>query len=157
MADQWDAVQRLIGEWEGSANGHPGTGSQVRKYQPILRGTFVMGTNRTSWQPTPDNAEGETHEDLAIFSLDRAASQIVMRSFFVEGFACEYRCVDAADDGSRLVFEAATVENGGTGMRARETFVFLSPDELESTFELASAGQDFSTYTTERLKRVSSA
>ena len=154
MADHWAAVQQLIGEWEGSASGHPGDGIQVRRYQPILRGTFVMGTNRTAWKPTTENPEGETHEDLAIFSFDRAAAQAVMRSFFVEGFACEYRCVHAADDGSRLVFEASVVENGGTGLRARETFVFRGPDEIESTFELASAGMGFSTYTVERLKRT---
>jgi hypothetical protein len=32
-----------------------------------------------------------------------------MRGFYGEGFVHDYRCVDAAPDGSRLVFEADQV------------------------------------------------
>lgn len=74
---------------------------------------------------------------------------------FVEGFACEYRCVGASADGSRLVFQADHVENGPAGKRARETFVFACPDEFESTFELAQGAGELAPYTTERLVRVS--
>jgi len=154
MTDQWAVVQRLLGRWEGTASGKPGTGSQVRRYESVLRGTFIMGTDKTRWQPSEGQPDGETHEDICLLSYDRAAGQAVMRSFFVEGFACEYRCVEAAADGSRLVFEASEVENGPSGMRARETFAFIGPDEFESTFELAQAGGDFAPYTTERLTRV---
>jgi hypothetical protein len=154
MTDQWANLQRLLGRWEGTASGEPGTGSQVRRYEAVLRGTFIMGTDKTRWQPSEGQPDGETHEDICLFSHDRAAGQAVMRSFYVEGFACEYRCVEASADGSRLVFEADHVENGPSGMKARETFVFIGPDELESTFELAQAGGDFAPYTTERLTRV---
>jgi hypothetical protein len=77
-----------------------------------------------------------------------------MRSFFVEGFACDYRCVELSADRARLVFQADDVENGPDGLRARETLVFLSDDELESRFDLASNTKDFTPYTVERLKRV---
>jgi hypothetical protein len=153
MSDQWAVAQRLIGRWEGTASGQPGTGRQVRTYEPVLRGRFLMGTDRTVWAPTEADPEGEIHEDLSLLGFDKAAGQLVMRSFFVEGFACEYRCVELSADGSRLVLEAAVVENGG-GMRARETMTFRGADELESVFELAQGDGPFETYTTERLRRV---
>jgi hypothetical protein len=154
MTDQWAALQRLLGRWEGTASGKPGMGSQVRRYESILRGAFIMGTNKTHWQPTEAEPDGEAHEDLCLLSHDRATGQAVMRSFFVEGFVCEYRCVEASADGTRLVFEAGSVENGPIGMRARETFVFSGTNEVESTFELAQGDGAFTPYTTERLTRV---
>ena len=98
---------------------------------------------------------GYTHEDLAILGLEKAAGRLVMRGFHSEGFVHEYRCVEAAPDGSRMVFETAQVENGPPGMRARETLVFSASDSLESTFELAMPGGSFEPYTHERLRRLS--
>jgi hypothetical protein len=112
-----------------------------------------MGTNKTRWTATEAEPEGEVHEDLCLIGFDRARQQLVMRSFFVEGFACEYRCVEHAEDGSRFVFQADTVENGPPGLRARETFE-ISGDELVSRFALASGDGDFKSYTTEHLRRA---
>jgi hypothetical protein len=154
MTDPWASAQQLLGIWEGPATGRPGTGHQVREYKLILRGRFILGTDKTRWEPTPDRPSGDLHEDLSILSFDRAAGQLVMRSCYGEGFVHEYRCVEAAADGSRLVFEANQVENGPAGMRARETIVFIEPDGLESTFELAMPGGDFEHYTHERLTRT---
>jgi hypothetical protein len=153
MVDPCAAAQRLLGRWDGPATGRPGTGSQVREYKSILQGRFILGTDETHWEPTPERPEGFIHEDLAVLGVDQAAGQLVMRSFHGEGFVHEYRCVEAAADGSRVVFEAAQVENGPSGMRARETLVFDGPDDLESTFELAMPGASFEPYTHERLRR----
>jgi hypothetical protein len=157
MVDQWAAAQRLLGRWEGPASGRPGSGRQIREYTSILKGRFILGTDETRWVPTPDEPQGLVHEDLAVLGMDRAAGQLVMRSFHGEGFVHEYRCVDAGLDGSRMVFEAAQVENGPAGMRARETIVFGGPDDLESTFELAMPGGSFEPYTHERLRRLPAA
>jgi hypothetical protein len=40
------------------------------------------------------------------------------------------------------------------GLRARETFVVLGPDEFEEVFELAGPGKPFELYSRARLKRV---
>jgi hypothetical protein len=77
----------------------------------------------------------------------------VKRSFYSEGFVHDYRCIEAAPDGSRFVFEAAGVENGPPGMRARDTLSFAADGELEAQFELAMPGQDYESYTVERLMR----
>jgi hypothetical protein len=153
MADQWAIAQRLIGHWEGPATGRPGTGYQVREYQPVLRGRFILGTDVTRWDPSSEHPDGDVHEDLAVIDFEKAAASLVMRGFYSEGFVHEYRCVEAADDGSRLVFEA-DVKGGPEGMRARETMTFVAPDVLESRFELAMPGGDFESYTFERLART---
>lgn len=153
MNDQWHAIQRLLGRWQGTASGKPGTGTQVRRYRPILGGAFILGTNEARWQAVAGEGEPPPHEDMSVLSFDRAAGQLVMRSFYNEGFVHEYRCVDAAPDGSRFVFEASSVENGPPGMRPRDTIVFAADGALEATFELAMPGQDFETYTVERLTR----
>ena len=154
MTDQWTALMRLVGRWEGTASGRPGVGHQVRTYETVLGGVFIKGTNTTRWAPTTQEPAGETHEDLCLIGRDQATGQAVMRSFFVEGFYCEYRCVEASPDGSRLVFEAGRVDNGPAGLRARETLVFVSSDEIEASFALANGDADFSPYTEERLTRV---
>lgn len=124
MVDPWTTAQRLLGRWEGPATGRPGVGRQVREYRLILRDQFILGTDETRWVPTPEEPDGPFHEDLCVLGLDRAAGQVVMRSFQGEGFVHEYRCAPIEGDGSRVVFEAAQVENGPPGMRARETLVF---------------------------------
>jgi hypothetical protein len=154
MVDLWAAAQRLLGRWEGPATGRPGTGRQVRDYTSILGGRFILGTDETRWVPTPEDPAGLLHEDLAVLGWDAAAGQLRMRSFHAEGFVHDYRCVDCAPDGSRLVFEAVQVENGPPGMRARETLLFGGQDDLESTFELAMPSRDFEPYTHERLHRT---
>lgn len=153
MSDQWATAQRLIGRWEGTATGKPGEGAQVRTYAAALRGGFIMGTNRTIWEPTAEEPDGEIHEDINILSFDRGGGTAVMRSFFVEGFACEYRCVDSAD-GVGLVFRADVIENGPPGMRARETISLVGDDRLESVFELAMRDGPFEPYSSEVLHRV---
>ena len=125
----------------------------MRQYELILRGRFLMGTNKTRWQPTERDPDGEVHEDVSVVSLDRATGQLVMRSFFAEGFACEYRCVESDGAAGRFVFVAEAVENGPPGMRARETFL-LEGDRLESRFDLASGEGEFKSYTVEVLVRA---
>jgi hypothetical protein len=154
MIDPWASVQRLLGRWEGPAAGRPGAGHQVREYKLILKGRFILGTDRTSWEPTAEQPSGDLHEGLSILSFDRAAGQLVMRSCYGEGFLHDYHCLEAAPDGSRFVFEASQVENSPPGTRARETIAFMGPDEIESSFELAMPGGDFEPYTHERLKRM---
>jgi hypothetical protein len=153
MVDSWAVAQRLLGTWEGPATGRPGIGRQVREYKSVLQGRFILGTDETRWEPTPEQPDGFIHEGLAVLGRDRAAGQLVIRSFHGEGFVHEYRCVEAAPDGSRMVFEADQVENGPSGMRARETLMFDGPDDLESTFELAMPDGTFEPYTHERLRR----
>jgi nitrobindin-like protein len=149
--DDLKPLSWIIGTWEGEATGQPGRGTQQRRYEAVLRGEFVMGTNRTTWTATDAHPEGETHEDIAIISYDRAARRFVMHVFYVERFVAAYVGEQTGPD--VWVFTAEGVQNGPPGMRSREIFTHRG-DEFESRFELAMAGKDFAPYTREVLRRV---
>ena len=151
MNDDLKGLSWLVGTWKGEATGRPGRGTQTRRYEWILRGVFLMGTNRTAWMATPEHPEGEVHEDISIFSYDRDAERIVMHVFYVERFVAEYTCEPRAPD--VWVFTAGHVRNGPNGMRSRETLTRRG-DEMESRFELAMAGKEFAEYTREVLRRT---
>jgi hypothetical protein len=151
MDENLRPLEWLLGIWEGSATGEPGTGAQMRRYELVLRGEFIMGTNRTTWSSTAAHPEGEVHEDISFISYDRAAKRFVMHVFYVERFVAEYVC--AQTDADTFVFTAERVQNGPAGMRARET-IARHGDELLPRFELAMSGTEFAPYTSERLHRV---
>ena len=113
MVDPWTTAQRVLGRWEGPATGRPGVGRQVREYRLILRGRFILGTDETRWVPTPEEPEGLFHEDLSVLGLDRAAGQLVMRSFHGEGFVHDARrafdpILFTVSDGSAALGSATT-------------------------------------------------
>ena len=145
-------LEWLVGTWRGSSEGHPGRGSQERRYEGVLRGQFLMGTNRTVWSPTEAHPDGEVHEDLSLIGFDRATGRFVMHVFYVERVVAVYECEPQSAPES-WVFTAARVQNGPAGMRSRETLARRG-DLLESTFELAMPGKGFSPYTRETLVRA---
>ena len=144
-------LEWLIGSWRGTARGDPGTGAQTRRYELVLQGRFIMGTNRTAWEKTAAHPDGELHEDISLISWDRAARRFVMHVFYVERFVAEHHG-EQIDTGTWR-FTAERVQNGPPGLRSRETFISRS-DELESRFELADGEHDFRPYTTEILRKI---
>ncbi len=142
----------LVGTWQGTARGRPGEGAQVRRYEAILRGEFLMGTNKTTWSSTTAHPDGEVHEDVSILGYDRGSKRFVLHVFYVERFVAEY-VSEPQTSPDVWVFTADRVRNGPPGMRSREIFTRRG-DELESRFELAMEGRDFAPYTTETLRRA---
>ena len=142
----------FLGKWAGTAEGQPGKGTAEREYKVLLRGRAVELTNRNVYPPQPSNAKGETHEDVGIFSFDRAAKIIRFRQFHVEGFVVAYASMEASD--KALAFVSESIENIPSGYRSKETYVILGPDEFEEVFELAEPGKDFEVYSRTRLQRV---
>jgi hypothetical protein len=69
----------------GRTSDGPRSGQQVREYRPILAGRFILGTDETRWEPSPEEPDGSLREDLSVLCLDRAAGQLVMRGFYSEG------------------------------------------------------------------------
>jgi hypothetical protein len=148
-----DRLGFLIGRWEGTADGQPGTSTVRREYTRALRSRFIRVLNRSEYAPQPKNPNGEIHEDEGFFSFDRARSRHVLRQFHVEGFVNTY--VEEPDStAARMVFTTEAIENVPAGWQARETYVLRGPDELEEVFELAEAGRPFEVYSRARLTRV---
>jgi hypothetical protein len=150
--DDLRPLEWLLGTWEGTASGEPGQGTQTRRYELVLGGQFIMGTNRTTWARTAAHPDGEMHEDLSLISYDRAAKQFVMHVFYVERFVAEYRSEQL--DAETFVFTADRVQNAPAGMRSRETLARHGV-ELRPRFEIAMGTEDFALYTSESLRRRS--
>lgn len=146
-------IAGLVGRWTGTAEGQPGKGTVERHYERVLGARFIQARNRSTYPPQEKNTKGEEHEDLGIFSYDRARKAIVFRQFHVEGFVNQY-VMDAGSTAGRIVFTSEAIENIPAGWRARETYVLSSPDQLEEIFELAEPGKEFEVYSRSRLTRT---
>jgi precorrin-6B methylase 2 len=151
--DSLARLDYLLGRWAGTQEGQPGSGTVTREYTRELNGRFIRATNRSVYPAQPKNPKGEIHEDVGYFGLDRSRKLIVFRQFHTEGFVVQY-VWDTASTGSRVVMTSEAIENIPKGYRARETYIQLSPDEVEEIFEMAEPNQYFKVYSHTRLKRV---
>jgi hypothetical protein len=147
------ALDPFIGRWQGTSEGRPGNGTAEREYTRILNSRFVHMKNRSVYPPQERNVKGEQHEDIGIFSVDKARKRIVFRQFHIEGFVNEYVQEPQSAEGT-LVFVTEAIENIPTGWRARETYRLIAPDEFEEVFELAPPGKPFELYSRGRFKRM---
>jgi hypothetical protein len=152
-ADPLQPLAFLIGRWEGTSDGQPGAARVQREYMRILNSRFIRAQNQSVYQPQDKNPKGETHEDLAVFSVDATRRRAILRQFHVEGFVNQY-AADLDSEPTKFVFTTEAIENIPPGWRARETYVVLGPDEFEEVFELAGPGKMFELYSRARLKRI---
>ena len=153
-SDPWKTVRFLEGKWEGQAAGQPGKGLSTREYRFELGARFLSGRNKSVYEPKTPGVKPEVHEDLSMFSYDRAAKKIVLRQFHIEGFVNEYTLDSVNDEGTWFEFVSVRIENVAPGWRAKESYQRISDDEVVETFSLAAPGKDFDVYSTTRLKRV---
>jgi hypothetical protein len=151
--DRLALVATLLGRWVGTTEGQPGKGTVEREYVRLLGTRFIQGRNRSSYPPQEKNPKGEVHEDMGVFSFDAARKTVVFRQFHIEGFVSQY-LLDPESTATRLVLKTESIENIPAGWRARETYTFPSPNELEEVFELAEPGKPFDLYSRSRLTRV---
>lgn len=154
QSDPWAALRAFEGRWEGAATGIPGKGVSTREYRFELNGRFLVARNQSVYEPKSPNVNPEVHEDLGIFSYDRALQKVVLRQFHSEGFVNEYVLDSASADNGILEFVTVKIENISPGWRAKEAYRFVSSDEVIETFSLAAPGKDFEVYSETRLKRV---
>jgi hypothetical protein len=152
-APRLSAVTPLVGKWQGTSEGQPGTGTLTREYRAVLSDRFIEETNRSVYPAQEKNPKGEVHEHRSFFSFDNARKTVVFRQFHGEGFVNQYVLEPITKPGV-LVFVSEAIENIPKGYRARETYNFLSDNEFEEVFEIADPGKDFEVYSRARLKRV---
>lgn len=153
-ADPLQPLAFLVGRWEGTSNGEPGSATVQREYTRVLNSKFIQGRNRTVYPPQDKNPKGEAHEHFSMFSFDKTRQRAVLRQFHLEGFVNQYAAEIAAVEGAKIVFTSEAIENIPPGWRARETYTVLGPDEFEEIFELAEPGKSFDLYSRARLKRI---
>jgi hypothetical protein len=154
QTDPWIPLRVLEGKWQGTAKGEPGKGTSTREYRFELGGRFLSARNRSVYEPKSEGAKPEVHEDIGMFSFDRALKKIVLRQFHVEGFVNEYTLDSVSPDGRSFELVTVRIENIAPGWRAREAYRIISSDEVVETFLLAAPGRDFEVYSETRLTRV---
>lgn len=153
-ADPWELLRVFEGKWAGLATGKPGKGVSHREYRFELAGRFLLGRNKSEYEPKSSSDKPEIHEDVSWFSYDRSLKKIVLRQFHIEGFVNEYTSDWTKRDGKQLEFITTRIENIAPGWRAKEAYQVVSQDEMVEIFSLAAPGKEFEVYTTTRLKRV---
>jgi hypothetical protein len=151
--DPWKPLRFLIGSWEGTGKGKPGTSRVDRDYQFTLKGKFIQVRNRSVYPPQDKNPKGENHEDWGMLSYDSGRRKVVFRQFHIEGFVSQYVMESPAEGETTLVFQTESIENIPSGWRARETYRIISDHEFVEIFELAGPGKEFEVYTENHFKR----
>jgi len=151
--DPFQLVAFLIGRWQGTTEGQPGTGTVAREYSRALNSRFIRVKNQSTYPPQPANAKGEVHEDEGFISFDRTRKKLALRQFHVEGFVNQY-VEDEGSTAKKVVFTSEQIENIPAGFRARETYLVIGPDEFEEIFEIAEPGKAFEVYSRARLSRI---
>jgi len=151
--DPFGPIAALLGQWEGTTNGQPGSGTATRRYERTLNSRFIRVVNRTEYPPQEKNPKGEKHDDEGFFSFDRGRKRIVFRQFHIEGFVNTY-VLEGEPSADRIVFTSEAIENIPTGFQARETYHLQGTDEFEEVFELAEPGKPFTVYSRTQFRRI---
>jgi hypothetical protein len=149
----WEPLKFLVGSWEGTGKGRPGSSRVQREYHFVLGDKFLQVKNKSTYPPQKENPKGEVHEDWGLFSYDRDREQFVLRQFHVEGFVNQYRLDPAAGNSRVFSFVTESIENIPSGWRARETYRIVNANEFIETFELAAPGREFEVYTETHFKK----
>jgi len=152
--DVWQPIRFMVGSWEGTAEGEPGSGTARRSYAFVLKDRFLYERNVTTYPPQAANKAGEVHEHWSFFSYDRARKVLVLRQFHPEGFVNQYVLDAQASRPGKLVFVSEALENLDKGWRARETYEVRSQDEFVETFEVAEPGKELGVYSRTHFKRA---
>lgn len=152
-SDPFEPLAFLIGNWEGTSQGQPGTGTVRREYDRVLNGRFIRVRNHSEYPAQERNPKGEIHEDEGFLSFDQNRRRLVLRQFHIEGFVNQYVQDETATPG-RIVFTTESIENIPAGWRARETYLVHGPDAFDEVFELAEPGKSFEVYSRAQLHRV---
>ncbi len=153
-ASPFEPLRFLAGTWKGTSAGQPGQGTCRRTFSFALGDRYLEIRNASTYPPQAKNPKGEHHEDRGFVSFDRARHRFVYRQFHIEGFVNQYVADSLAAGADSVVFNSELIENIPPGWRARETWRFVSKNELEERFELAEPGKEFELYSRTRLRRV---
>jgi hypothetical protein len=153
-ADEWAPVRFLVGRWEGTSEGQPGSGTVKRSYEFILDGRYLHERNTSRYPPRVQDKPGEVHQHWSFVSYDRGRRALVLRQFHQEGFVNQYVMSPPTEPSAAVVFESESFENLPAGWKARESYRVQAPDAFEETFELAAPGKPFEVYSRARFRRA---
>lgn len=149
----WLPLNSFIGTWKGTGEGVSGKGKYERTYKYVLGKKFIEISNKTTFEPSKENPKGEVHEDVGFFSYDKNRKAFVLRQFHIEGFVNQFVLQSISVDRKKMVFVTESIENIPKGYTARETYIFVSENEIEELFEIAEPNKEFVLYSKATLIR----
>lgn len=147
-------LSRFLGRWRGTGTGESGNSTVERSYTSVLSGRFIEVRNTSTYAPQAANPKGEVHDDIGYLSFDNTRKLFVLRQFHTEGFVNQYAAKTPEFVGDELVFASEAFENIPASVKARESYVFTSPDNFEELFEIAEDGETFQAYSHNTLTRI---
>lgn len=137
----------LVGKWSGTGSGFGNNRSTIEsEFRFVVGGQYLEVINESKFDPTENKPEGETHIDRGFISYDKNREAIVYRQFNIEGFVNRYILVDSLSTDSIFVFETEAIENFVPGGKVRWTIKRLSGDRLETIFDVAFPGGNYSCF-----------
>jgi len=143
--------QYFLGEWIGHETGRSGIGKGERTYEFVMN-QYLMIHNTSRFEPQEQNPQGEVHQDIDFFSLDRFRKKIVLREFHSEGFVIKYTLDSIYQSPRTYIFNSESFENAPPSFRARLTLIIHSDMEFEEIFYLAPQGKDLEEFLRNRWK-----
>jgi len=150
----WLPFKFFVGKWTGDSEGQPGKGKYEWSYEVIFNKKFVEVKNKSTYLHSPNNPNGEVHEDRGFISYDKARKTFVLRQFHIEGFVNQYKIESVSPDAKTIVFISESIENIPVGFRARERYQIINENEFIETFEMAEPGKEFEVYSTATLRKI---
>ena len=152
-SSQIAALQFFVGSWTGQESASIGTGRGERTYELVLQGGYLLGRNRSLFEPQEGLPEGDDHEDWSWFSYDAERGTYIVRQFNSEGFVNQFALEQGSDIPGRMTFVLEATENarGGTG---RLSYRIVDDDTFEETFEFAWPNSDRRFTVSNRWRRV---
>jgi hypothetical protein len=149
-AEDWGALQYLIGTWAGEGGGDPGQATGSFSFTPDLHGKILLRKSRADY-PATKNQPAISHDDLMIIFRDTDEnSEGALRSMYFdsEGHIIRYTVTMFGD---RIIF---TSDPSRSAPQYRFTYTRQSTDELKMKFEIAPPGRGFGTYLDGAAKRT---
>jgi len=149
----WQPFEYFAGNWQGVGEGRFGSSNVEREYRFIMGGTFLLGTNKSTYEKQEKNPKGEVHDNWDIISYDKQRRQFVFRQFHAEGIVNQFVLDSLDPHKGKFEFVSEATENFGNGWRAKEWYEILNKNEFTETFSLAAPGEEFQVFVTNHFKR----
>ncbi|HJN16630.1 MAG TPA: hypothetical protein QGH10_14090 [Armatimonadota bacterium] len=151
--DVWRPLRFLEGVWSGTGEGLSGRSTVTQRYSFILGGKFLQARTRAAFPKQERNPDGELHEDMGVFSYDRARKKHVLRAFYVEGFVNQFVLEEITEDGRGLTFVAEAIENAPEGTSAKLVYKLSADGVLTEQFFVAFPGQELSCFSSNTMTK----
>jgi hypothetical protein len=143
---EWAPLAYFVGSWDGAATNRASVGTATREFRFIMDGAFLEEQGTTVYEMSTALPEGQTREELGIFSYDRSRGTLALREFHPEGYVVCYSLDSLSADTTTIVFVSDSIESMPPGWRAKLQYEILGRDECIELFKLAPPGQAFEVF-----------